>query len=83
MRIQFCFNGDFDGHPNTVAEFDVAEVPTDEECKAIEDEIYNAMDKWEETGECFTEFDYWQVCHDAVIQYVHIVQNPVVKTFYI
>lgn len=79
MKIQFCHNAT----EELIAEFDVSEVPTKEQCEAIEDEIYEAMNKWEEENGDFEEFDFWQVCHDAVIKHVHLIRNPVVKTFYI
>lgn len=80
MRIQFCHNATED----FVAEFEVREVPTKEECEAIENEIYEAMDKWaEENDDDFEEFDFWKVCYDAAIKHIHIINNPVVKTFYI
>lgn len=80
MRIQFCHNATED----FVAEFEVREVPTKEECEAIENEIYEAMDKWaEENDDDFEEFDFWKACYDAVIKHIHIINNPVVKTFYI
>ena len=44
---------------------------------------YEAMDKWKEENGDFDEFDLWQVCHDAAIKHVHIINNPVVKTFHI
>ena len=40
MRIQFCHNATED----FIAEFEVTEVPTKEECEAIENEIYEAME---------------------------------------
>lgn len=79
MKIQFYHNAT----EELIAEFDVSEVPTKEQCEAIEDEIYEAMNKWEEENGDFEEFDFWQVCHDAVIKHVHLLRNPVVKTFYI
>ena len=80
MRIQFCHNATED----FVAEFEVREVPTKEECEAIENEIYEAMDKWaEENNDDFEEFDFWKACYDAAIKHIHIINNPVVKTFYI
>ena len=51
--------------------------------EAIENEIYEAMDKWKKEHGDFDDFDLWQVCHDAAIKYVHIINNPVVKTFHI
>lgn len=80
MKIQFCYNcvGN-----DVIAEFDVAEMPTEEQCKAIEDEIYEVMDKWEEETGDFDGFDYWGVCYEAARKYLKIVQNPVVKTFYL
>ena len=83
MRIQFCANGYFNGYSNVIAEFNVMEVPTNEECEAIENEIYEAMDKWKKEHGDFDDFDLWQVCHDAAIKHVHIINNPVVKTFHI
>ena len=42
------------------------------------------MDKWaEENDDDFAEFDFWQVCYDTAIKHIHIINNPVVKTFYI
>lgn len=85
MKIQFCYNcidSRFDN--DVIAEFDVAEMPTEEQCKAIEDEIYEVMDKWEEDNDGdFDGFDYWGVCYEAVMKHLKIVQNPVVKTFYL
>ena len=79
MRIQFCHNATED----FIAEFEVTEAPTEEDCESIENAIYEAMDKWEEENGDFAEFDFWQVCHDAAINHIHITDSPVVKTFYI
>lgn len=79
MRIQFYHNAT----EEAIAEFDVKEVPTKEECEAIENEIYEAMDKWEEEHGDFEDFDFWKVCYDTTIKHLHLVRNPVVKTFYI
>ena len=79
MRIQFCHNVT----EEFVAEFEVTEVPTKEEYEAIENEIYEAIDRWEKENGDFAEFDFWQVCHDAAIKHIHIIKNPVVATFYI
>lgn len=62
MRIQFVLGTDME---NTV-DIEVAEVPTEEQVKAIEDEIFNTMDKWEEENGDFSEFDYYMCCYDAV-----------------
>ena len=83
MKIQFCTNGDFNGYPNIVAEFDVAEAPTDEQCRAIEADVSAAMDAWEEENDDFAEFDGWQVCHDACEKHLKLIDNPVVRTIYI
>lgn len=84
MRIQFCYNGDFNGHPNVIATFDVAEMPTDEQCKAIEAEINDVMDDWaEENDDDFEEFDYWEVCHNVCKKHLKLIDNPVVKTIYL
>lgn len=79
MRIQFCHNCT----EEFVAEFEVAEVPTKEQCQAIEDEIYAKMDEWETVYGDFEEFDFWQCCYDAASKHIKIKHNPVVKTFYI
>lgn len=79
MRIQFCRNyGE-----NIVAEFEVAEMPTKEQCEAIENEIYEEMGKWDLEHGDFDEFYFWQCCYDAVIKHINIIPNPVVKTFFI
>ena len=80
MKIQFCNIGNF---LNTIAEFDVAQIPTEEQCNAIEDYIFAVMDNWEEEYGDFSEFDYWKVCYDAVVKNLEIVENPVIKTFYV
>lgn len=79
MRIQFYHNATED----FVAEFEVTEAPTEEDCESIENEIYAAMNKWEEENGDFAEFDFWRVCHDVAVKHIHIINNPVVKTFYI
>ena len=80
MRIQFCHNATED----FVAEFEVTEVPTNAECEAIENEILEAMSKWaEENDNDFEEFDFWEACYDAAIKHIHIINNPVVKIFYL
>lgn len=83
MKIKFCFNGNVNGGMDIVAEFDVAEAPTEEQCKAIEDYIVDAMNNWEDDNDDFAEFDYWGVCFEAARQNLKLVQNPVVKTFYL
>lgn len=83
MKIQFCFNGNFNGGMDIVAEFDVAEVPTEEQCKLIDDYILEAFNKWEGEYDDFEEFDYWELCSEAASKYLKLVQNPVVKTFYL
>lgn len=85
MKIQFCrelFDPRF--NDDVIATFDVAEEPTDEQCKAIEDEIFEAIDKWyEENDGDMSEFDYWGVCFEAARKHLKIVDNPVVHTFYL
>lgn len=85
MKIQFCYNCVDPRFGNDViAEFDVTEVPTEEQCKAIEDEIFDVVDKWsEENDDDFSEFDYWGVCYEAARKHLKIVENRVVKTFYV
>lgn len=84
MKIQFCFNGNFNGGMDIVAEFDVAEIPTEEQCRAIDNYILEEFNKWED--ECdgdFEGFDYWGLCFEAARQHLKLVENPVVKTFYL
>lgn len=84
MKIQFCTNNYFNGYPDVVAEFDVAEEPTKEQCKAIDNEIFEAMDRWDEENDGdFSEFDYWGVCYEAARKHLKIVENRVVRTFYL
>ena len=79
MRIQLVLGTDME---NTV-DIEVAEVPTEEQAKAIEDEIFNTMDKWEEENGDFSEFDYYMCCYDAVQKHMSIAENRVVRTIYI
>jgi hypothetical protein len=84
MKVQFCYESASPTWSNDiVAEFDVAEMPTDEQCKAIEDEVYDKMNKWDEEHDDFIAFDYWNVCYQAVKKHLKIVDNQVVKTFYL
>ena len=55
MRIQFVLGTNVE---NTI-DIEVTEVPTEQQVKAIEDDIYNRMDKWEEENGDFAEFDYY------------------------
>lgn len=79
MRIQFCHNCT----EKFIAEFEVADMPNQEQCEAIEDEIYKAMGAWEAEHGDFEEFDFYECCHDALQKHILICINPVVKTFYI
>ena len=80
MKIQFCR----EYSTEIVAEFDVEAAPTKEQIEAIEEYIFEAKEQWEEENDGdFTDFDYWEVCCDAVVKYLKIVKNEVVKTFYI
>jgi hypothetical protein len=79
MRIQFCHNCTED----FVAEFEVASKPTEFQVDAIYNEIYKAMDEWEEEYGDFVDFDWWDCCYNALNKHIPIVSNPVVKTFYI
>ena len=83
MKVQFCFNGDFNGTQTLIAEFDVAAEPTKAQCKAINDYIGDALEEFEEEYDDFEEFDYYKVCREAVNKYLEVVDNPIVKTFYI
>ena len=80
MRIQFVLGTDVE---NTI-DIEVAEVPTEEQAKAIEDEIYKKMGEWEEeNGDDFEEFDYYMCIYEAVQKYVHTAENRIVRTIYI
>ena len=79
MRIQFVLGTDME---NTV-DIEVAEVPTEEQAKAIEDEIFNTMDNWEEENGDFSEFDYYMCCFEAVQKHIHTAENRIVRTIYI
>lgn len=79
MRVQFVFGVNVE---NTI-DIEVAEVPTEEQAKAIEDEIYNFMNEWEEKYGSFEDFDFYMRCYEAVQKYMHTAENRVVKTFYI
>lgn len=79
MRIQFVIGTNVE---NTI-DIEVAEIPTEEQTKAIEDDIYNAMDEWERGHGDFAEFDYYMCCFEAVQKHMSIAENPIVKTIYI
>lgn len=84
MKIQFCTNNYFNGYPDVVAEFDVVEEPMEWQCKAIENYIFETTEKWDEENDGdFSEFDYWGVCFEAAKKYLKLVENKVVKTFYL
>ena len=84
MKIQFCFNVNCNGGNDIIAEFDVAEVPTEEQCEAVEEYINDEMNKWDEENDGdFAEFDYWWVCREAARKNLELEANPVVKTFYL
>ena len=76
MRIQFVIGTNIE---NTI-DIDVAEIPTDEQTKSIEDDIYNAMEEWEENNGDFSDFDYYMCCFEAVQKHVQIGENRIVKT---
>lgn len=79
MRIQFVLGTNVE---NTI-DIDVVEIPTKEQAEAIEDEIYNKMDEWEEENGDFAEFDYYGCIYEAVEKHIQIAENPIVKTIYI
>ena len=82
MKIQFEKLTIYDS--DIVAEFDVAEEPTEEQCKAIQEEIDAVRELWDEENDGdFSEFDYWGVCYEAARKNAKIVENRVVKTFYL
>ena len=79
MKIQFTKLDE-----EIVAEFDVTAEPTEEQCEAIEEYINDEMNKWyEENDGDFAEFDYWWVCREAARKNLELINNPVVKTFYL
>ena len=79
MRVQFVFGTDI---KNTI-DIDVADVPTKEEAEAIENEVYNTMNAYEEEHGNFIEFDFYMCCYNAVQKHIHTAENRVVKTIYI
>lgn len=79
MRIQFVLGANVE---NTI-DIEVAEVPTEEQAKAIEDDIYKVMDEWEEENGDFADFDYYMCCYNAVQKHIHTAENRIVKTIYI
>ena len=79
MRIQFVLGTNVE---NTI-DIDVAEIPTEEQTKAIEDDIYKVMDKWEVENGDFAEFDYYMCIYEAVEKHIQIAENPIVKTIYL
>ena len=79
MRIQFVLGTNVE---NTI-DIDVAEIPTEEQTKAIEDDIYKVMDEWEEENGDFAEFDYYICCFEAVQKHIHTAENRIVRTIYI
>lgn len=84
MKIQFCHEySDPTIAGNIIAEFDVAEEPTEEQCKVIEDEIFEIMGEYELENGDYEGFDYWGVCFEATRKHLKILDNPVVKTFYL
>ena len=85
MKVQFCYNLVDPALGNDViAEFDVAEEPTEEQCKAIQEYIDSKVDEWyEENDGDFSEFDYYGVCFEAASRNLKLVDNVVVKKFYL
>lgn len=79
MRLQFVLGTNVE---NTI-DIEVAEVPTEEQARAIEDEVCSKMDEWEEENGDFAEFDYYMCCYEAVEKHMRIAENPIVKTIYI
>lgn len=79
MRIQFVLGTNVE---NTI-DIDVMEAPTENQVKAIEDDIYKVMDEWEEENGDFAEFDYYMCCYEAVAKHMQIAENRVVRTIYI
>lgn len=78
MKVQFIR-----GNYNEIVEFDVAAVPTTEEMNLIYADIYHEIDKYEEEYGDLEDFDFWQCCYCATNRHVGVLNNPVVKTFYI
>ena len=79
MRIQFCHNCT----EEFVAEFEVERVPTEDESELIYEAICDSMDAWEKEHGDYGDFDFYQCCRDAASRYIKLINNPVVKTFYI
>lgn len=80
MRIQFLHNA----IDEPIATFEVREVPTQEQCEAIQNEISQAVEKWGNAhDDDYADFDFWQVCHDVTVKNIRLARNPVVQTFYV
>ena len=88
MKIQFVREDALSDYP-TLAEFQINEQLTEEEIEKIYAYIFEEKEKWEtalENGDdCDDEFDYWFICHNACKGIIpnKLIENPVIKTFYI
>lgn len=82
MKIRFCkyFNN---GNINIIAEFDVAEEPTKEECETIENAIHQTKEDWEKEYGDANGFDYFEACYNAVQKYLKPTNDEIVKTIYL
>ena len=79
MRIQFVIGTNVE---NTI-DINVAEAPTEEQAKAIEDDICKMMDEHEEVNGDFYGFDYYECCYEAVQKHIGVADNPIVRTIYL
>lgn len=70
--------------PGIYAEFDVAEIPTDEQCNEVQEYIFNKAEKWRSKRGDISGFDFVQCCKNACKACgIEIIENPSEVTFYI
>lgn len=81
MRVQFVIKNDI----NNTIDIEVASIPTEEQVREIENEIWAAMEEYEEeTGDSEMEdFDYYECCYEAIKKVMGVKHNRVIRTIYI
>ena len=79
MRLQFVIGNDIE---NTI-DIDITREPTEEEVRAIEDEIHDITDLYEEENGDFAGFDWYDCIYETVAKHIPIAENQVVKTIYL
>lgn len=79
MRIQFVVGY----NPENTIDINIERIPEKWETEAIENEIYNALDIYEQENGSREGFDYWGQIYKIVEKYIPIAENPIVTTIYI